>query len=559
MEKRYLHADGRIVWALLSASIVRDRAGGPLYFVSQVMDITERKLAEATLHERDTIMRAVTRCAETLLGADGWRATIRTALAALGEGADVSRAFVFTVGGDEEGRSRVSLFDEWSAPGVEPRLDRPELANRTPTRTEAVWAVELRAGRIVQVFTREVDAEERAILEAEHIRSLVLVPVFAEGAYWGVLGLDECRRERRWSPAVQEALRTAAGLLGSAIQRARAEAARRDAESRYRALVDTLPLVTYIDALDEHHTPIYISPQIEQLLGYPVEEWYRRPTLFTEILHPLDRSAQIEGEWPESDGPHRTQYRLLARDGREVWFLDEYVIVRDDDGRRLYAQGYMLDLTEPKRVEDELRRTNEMLHALFQASPLGIVVTDMDDRVTFWNQTAERIYGWSADEVIGRHPPGRIEGGEDEHRMFREVIGRGETLDGFKTRRQRRDGSLIDVSISLAPILGPGKRPMSMLGLHTDVTERKLLETQLLQSQRLEAVGRLAGGIAHDFNNLLTAVSGYAEFLIEGWPTTTGCGTTPARSSGPPTSRPRSFASSSPSAAGRSSSRAPSI
>jgi PAS domain S-box-containing protein len=516
MEKRYIRADGRIAWAILCVSMVRDRAGEPLYFVSQVMDITERKLAEATLTDRDTIMRAVASCAEALLAAEDWRDAIHAALVELGQGADVSRAHVFSGREDEEGRTRSTLVAEWAAPGVDQYIDHPELRERLPTEIEAAWFAELRSGRIVQAHARELPDEERAIFEAEQIRSLVLVPVFVDGSWWGCLGFDECRTERQWSAAEAEALRTAAGLLGAAIQRTQAETAWRNAESRYRALVDTLPLVTYVDALDQTHTSIYVSPQIEPLLGYSVEEWYSDPTLFERILDPRDRSHQLEGDWPESDGPHRTQYRLRAKDGREVWFLDEYVMVRDDEGNRLYAQGYMLDITEPKRIEDELRHTNEMLNALFQASPLGIIVTDENDRVTFWNQTAERIYGWSAADVVGEYPPTRVEGADDEYRMFRETIDRGETVDGYETRRRHRDGSYIHVSISLAPIQGPSGKPAAMLGLHADITARKLLEAQLMQSQRLEAVGRLAGGIAHDFNNLLTAVSGYAEFLIEG-------------------------------------------
>jgi PAS domain S-box-containing protein len=130
-------------------------------------------------------------------------------------------------------------------------------------------------------------------------------------------------------------------------------------ETRYRSLVEQIPLVIYVDALDELSSNIYTSPQIEPLLGYTPEEWVADRELFQKVLHPEDRN-RVMGEIArahESDAESFcSEYRLIARDGRVVWVHDETVTVRDDDGRPLFAQGYLFDITARKLAEMDRER-----------------------------------------------------------------------------------------------------------------------------------------------------------------------------------------------------------
>ena len=130
-------------------------------------------------------------------------------------------------------------------------------------------------------------------------------------------------------------------------------------EARYRSLVEQIPLVIYIDALDEPSSNIYTSPQIEGLVGYSPKEWVEDPELFRKLLHPEDRK-RVMGEIARSHDADAesfcSEYRLLARDGRVVWIHDEAVTVRDEDGHPLYAQGYLFDITARKLAEMERER-----------------------------------------------------------------------------------------------------------------------------------------------------------------------------------------------------------
>jgi len=131
----------------------------------------------------------------------------------------------------------------------------------------------------------------------------------------------------------------------------------REIERRYRVLVEQLPLVLYIDALDETSSNIFTSEQIEPLLGYSVEEWRDDPDLFVRTLHPDDRERVLaaHARTHKTHEPLSLEYRLVARDGRVVHVRDEGVIVLGDEGEPLYLQGYVLDITAERELQEQLR------------------------------------------------------------------------------------------------------------------------------------------------------------------------------------------------------------
>jgi PAS domain S-box-containing protein len=148
--------------------------------------------------------------------------------------------------------------------------------------------------------------------------------------------------------------------------RKRAEEALRKAHERYRTLVEEVPAVVYAAEFGEAGAWSYVSPQIESLLGFTPEEWTADPNLWARRLHPEDRDrALAEDEHCRRTGePLRSEYRMLARDGRVVWVRDEATVVRDEAGRPVFYQGLLLDLTERKRAEEDRRR---LLHRLVSA------------------------------------------------------------------------------------------------------------------------------------------------------------------------------------------------
>ena len=146
-----------------------------------------------------------------------------------------------------------------------------------------------------------------------------------------------------------------------------------------------------------------------------------------------------------------------------------------------------------------------------------MICLDAESRVVLWNPAAERLLGWKREEVVGRPYPALPEQYESEHsRIITQVLS-GETFAAIETRRRRKDGALVDVSISAVP-LRDGSRVIGALGMLEEIGERRRLQAQYVQAQKMECIGRLAGGVAHDFNNMLTSILGYAAFVGEELP-----------------------------------------
>jgi PAS domain S-box-containing protein len=235
------------------------------------------------------------------------------------------------------------------------------------------------------------DDEHRELLRKLGLKSYMVVPLAARGRMLGAISLVSAESGRRYGQAdlelAEDLARRAALAVDNArlyeeaqreiSERERVEGSLRRAEARYRALVEHIPAVTYVETLDERDRQtelIYVSPQIEDLFGYSAEEWTANPDLFVQLLHPEDRERVLaEDERTERTGePFREEYRQYTRDGRLVWVRDEAVLVRDENGRPMYWQGIIFDLTEHKRVEEALREQNEYLQSLHETT-LGLV------------------------------------------------------------------------------------------------------------------------------------------------------------------------------------------
>ncbi len=163
---------------------------------------------------------------------------------------------------------------------------------------------------------------------------------------------------------------------------------------------------------------------------------------------------------------------------------------------------------------ESLRKARNELEAIVQSAPIAICSVDPDGIARMWNRAAEQVFGWPAADVIGKPLPNVPPALAHEHRAVRDGVRDGKTFSGHETRRVAADGREIDVLLSTAPLQDQAGHVTGVVGMYQDVTERKHLEAQFRQAQKMEAVGRLAGGIAHDFNNVLTVIQTAAGSLL---------------------------------------------
>ena len=178
-------------------------------------------------------------------------------------------------------------------------------------------------------------------------------------------------------------------------------------------------------------------------------------------------------------------------------------------------------LTDPLRPpESGWRQSHETLEAVVRACPVAIVAVDLEGCVRMWNEAAELLLGWTAAEVVGRPLPAV---GREELRRVIEDVAAGRAYSALPATRRRKDGTLVEVSISRAPIQDSGGRLVGSVAMLSDLTPQRRLEEQVIEAQKMEAVGRLAGGIAHDFNNILSGIKGFAALLLQDLSPTDRC------------------------------------
>ena len=476
MEYRMVARDGTVHWFLDQATVIPHEEGAPKFHHGFLLDITERKELEEALRRSEEELRRQNRYVESLL--------------------EISPIAIVTLDLDRVVTSwnlaAEALFGYTRTEAIGRDLD-DLIADRDDLRAEAVgYYDELVPGGRFRAMTRR-GRKDGTLVDVELFAVLVTV----EGRPTGYL------------------------VVYHDVTALRAQ---HEAERRYRQLVEQLPLVTYVDEAVPVASSIYVSPQVEGLLGYPPEDWLADPGFFPKLLHPDDR------EWVLADlarilaagmSSWALEYRLMARDGRTVWVRDEAIVERDEDGTARYVQGFLIDITERKRAENalrrseaEVRRQKQFFESLLELSSTAIVTIDLDGRVTSWNPAAERLFGYTEAEACGRNVDDLVARSEELHA---EAVGisRQAGMGGVThlvTRRTRKDGTLVDVDVRAAPVF-VGAKQVGMHAIYHDISE--LLRARRQAEAATEAKSAFLATMSHEIRTPMNAVIGMTELLLD--------------------------------------------
>lgn len=287
-------------------------------------------------------------------------------------------------------------------------------------------------------------------------------------------------------------------------------------EIDYRALLEQAPGVTYITALDETGSRVYISPQIEKMLGFPTSEWLTDPQLWFRQIYPDDRKRVLADFYKSHNigKPFRSEYRLIARDGRVVWVRDEGAVVTDESGHPSFIRGFMFDISELLKAKEAIQKSEAKYQTIFEGMAVGIALINADARILETNQALQKMLGYRGEELYDKvlneliHP-------EDVNQVLdlhKKLMSGEKDYYQIERRYIRKDREIVWGRLSAS--LSYGLRKGYTIHMIEDITGWKQLEMQFLQSQKMETVGRLAGGIAHDLNNLFTILSGYSQLSL---------------------------------------------
>lgn len=277
-------------------------------------------------------------------------------------------------------------------------------------------------------------------------------------------------------------------MAAHAIQQEKAAEALRQSEQRYHALYDDTPSMYF--TVSPEGTILSVNRFGAGYLGYAPEELNGRPV--TVVVHPDDHAIvrhQMEACLRHPNRLAHCEFRKVRKDGSVLWVKETLRAVHDSAGHPV-ALIVCEDITERKQTEDRLRAATEKLEALLQASPLAIMSLDPSgDAIVRWNRAAEEMFGWRAEEVLGRPfpniPPDRM---EESNRLWEQAVRDG-CLRGVELRRLRKDGTPIDLALWVTVMKDAQGRILDTFGIAEDITECKRAQAALRQSQeRLQRV-----------------------------------------------------------------------
>jgi PAS domain S-box-containing protein len=259
------------------------------------------------------------------------------------------------------------------------------------------------------------------------------------------------------------------------------------------------------------------NDSVETVFGHKQHKIFPEIQWWYDHIHPEDRDRVVGGIHAviESEGTSWSdQYRYRRADGKYANVMDRGYIARDSSGKALRLIGAMTDVTERSRSEAAIRFQAQLLNAVQQA----VVATDPEGYVIFWNSYAEKLYGWTAAEAVGRQVNELTTSAflRDHAHEIEQKAAAGESWTG-EFLVQGKHARAFPALLTTSPILDEQGRLLGIVRVSIDLTERRNLEEQFRQSQKMDAVGRLAGGIAHDFNNLLTVIRLNTEIIMEGF------------------------------------------
>lgn len=285
----------------------------------------------------------------------------------------------------------------------------------------------------------------------------------------------------------------------------------RASEERFHMLARYSPQVIYLCRNDRRHSMLFLNEAIESISGFPKEVFLSGGKPFTDVYHPDDLPVILQAidQGVAENKPFEIAYRVVRKDGSICWVEEYGGIIRTEENDILLV-GTILDVTARKQDEVEKERLVTAIEQLAET----VVITDSRGVIQYVNAGFEQSSGYSREEAIGEKPS-ILKSGKQDRLFYQDLwttIKRGETWTGYLYNR-RKDGSEYEEEAIISPIRDAMGQISNFVAVKRDVTLEHSLQRQLLQSQKMEAVGMLAGGIAHDFNNLLTVIMSAASFV----------------------------------------------
>ncbi len=297
-------------------------------------------------------------------------------------------------------------------------------------------------------------------------------------------------------------------------QRKQRENALRVSEEKYRKLVETAQDIVF--TLNKNGNFTYLNPEFTNITGFPAQDFMG--CHFTEILAPEYIESTIDRFKRGLSGETIPIYEveLQHKDGKTIPVELKVTSFLDPEGKTIGRIGLARDISERKKVVESLRESEEKFRSLFNFSPQAIALTEVTTgRLLDVNNMFCELTKYNGKDIVGRNTTELGFYSDRDRKRFTTALETSGEVNGLEMNFKTKDGSI--TALMFARGMQLAGKP-SIVTLFMDITERKHLETQLQQAQKIEAIGTLAGGIAHDFNNILFGIFGYLEMAMDDIP-----------------------------------------
>ena len=467
--QEYRLRDGQDGWRWVEDHTWIERApdGHPIAYNGVLLDVTGRKQAELGLELAASAVPA-------LLEEQPLSHLVQRVLERLGLGMGADRVYIFETH-SMHGEVLASQRHEWCQEGIAPEIDNPTLRDLPFERLFPRWLALLRGDSAVAGAVSGFPAEEREILEAQQIQSLIVVPVNLRGQLWGFVGFDSVRHVRHWTSAEERVLRLTAAALAAAIEQERVVAALRTSEQRQRMALEGAGAGAWEWRPGQ---PSRWSERYFELLGLEpgcVEPSYQN---WLGAVHPADR-AWVDAEFEHAfrtAAPLSIEYRVQTTDESPRWVQSVGRTLVDSTGRPEGMVGILLDIDARKQTEERLR----LSAAVIDSTRDGVVVTDLSARIIAVNRAYCEITGYPESELLGQNPR-LLQSGRHDDRFFADMWadlgGKGHWQGEIWSRR--RNGEVFPEWLTISAVRDEGGRLRHYVGVVTDISRLKQTEAEL--------------------------------------------------------------------------------
>ncbi len=357
------------------------------------------------------------------------------------------------------------------------------------------------------------------------VKSRIFMALKPKNDYAWLFGMHHCAINHHWNDDEKYLFKIIGQRITKLLENLILIKQTTESEERFRNLMENVEAVA-VQGYGFDGTTQYWNKASERLYGYTQQEAIGR-SLLDLIIPPEMRGAVTEEmrKMVETGEPVPSgELLLMHKDGSRVPVISHHTIVRVP-GRAQELFCLDIDITERKQAETTLRQSEEKFRTLVNTAPFGIQLTDLEGRIVYSNPAHHHIQGCEPNQLIGMYLWDLIAHDSDRAKTrdyYQYIISKEPEPSIYFSRDRTRDGRKIDVQITWDYIRNEKDGVTGIISIIEDITERnqadaerKILQEQLNQAQKMEAVGRLAGGVAHDFNNMLGVILGYVELASE--------------------------------------------